>query len=271
MRSPLRVASAALVAALIVASCGSDDSGAGVGDGTPTETIESADTTPDTTTPDTAPADTTVAETSVPETAGQDVDADTAAAEAALITLADLPEGWTEAAPAADASTLDDRLAECIGVDAEAPTSADAGASSGAFASPEGTLLLTQDIDVYAVDRDARTVVAFTAEPGVPACIATAYGDLVVEELGGSLADGASFGTPTAARLQVGSAGDATQAIRVVVPVTGDPAVTEVTIDHVVVRSGRALASLTFESQAGATPVETIDAVTGAVATRLAA
>ena len=97
----------------------------------------------------------------MPETTDQDVDADTAAAEAALITLDDLPEGWTEAALVGDASTLD--------------------------------------------DRDARTVVAFTAEPGVPDCLATAYGDLVVDELSGSLAEGASFGAPTAARLQVGS------------------------------------------------------------------
>jgi hypothetical protein len=75
----------------------------------------------------------------------------------------------------------------------------------------------------------------------------------------------------TADRLSVGSAGDATQAIRVVVPVTGDPSVTAVTVDHIVVRSGRALAGLTFEHRTQATPVETIDEFSALAADRLSA
>jgi hypothetical protein len=267
MRSPLRVASVALAATLIIAACGSDDSGSSTG--TPTETIEAVDTTVAATMPDTTTADTTAPETSAPEQAGQDVEADTAAAEAALLTVADLPEGWTEAPHEGDASALDARLAECVGVDGDRITAADATAQGALFASPEGALSLTQDIGVFATERDARTVVAFTAEPGVPTCFAEAYGELAVDVFAATLAEGAELGAPTATRLQVGSVGDATQAVRVVVPVTGDPAVVEITIDHVVVRGGRALAGLTFENRAEATPVETIDAVTAAVATRL--
>ena len=65
------------------------------------------------------------------------------------------------------------------------------------------------------------------------------------------------------------SAGVATQAIRVTVPVTGDLVTTEVTIDHVVVRNGRSTATITFSSSAAATPVETIDEVTALIAERL--
>lgn len=266
MRSPLRVASAALAATLIIAACGSDDSGTGAG--APTETIESAETTPDTT-PDTTVAD-TAPEASVPEEAGQDVEADTASAEAALLTVADLPEGWTEAPREDDPAALDGRLAECVGVD-DRVTAAAATAQGAVFSAPTGTLLVTQDIDVYATESEARTVVALTAEPTVPACFADAYAELATDVLADTLAEGAQLGTPTATRLQVGSAGDATQAVRVVVPVTGDPAVAEITIDHVVVRGGRAVAGLTFENRAEATPIETIDAVTAAVATRLGA
>lgn len=164
--------------------------------------------------PDTA-TERSVAPTSEPEQASQDVEADTAAAEAALLTVADLPEGWTEA--------------------------------------------------------EARTVLAFTVEPGVLACYEAADAEFATDALAGTAADGSSFGAPSATRLQNGPAGDATQAIRVTVPVTGDPAVAAVTADHVMVRSGRSLATITFASSAEATPVETIDSITAVVAERLVA
>ena len=116
-----------------------------------------------------------------------------------------------------------------------------------------------------------QVVVAFATEPAVPGCFQAAYGELAAEALGASLADGAQVGTPTVTRLQVGAAGDATQAIRVTVPVTGDPSVAEVTVDHVIIRSGRTLTSLTFENRAEPTSVETIDGVTALVAERLPA
>ena len=95
MRSTFRVASIALAATLIVAACGSEESGSSAG--APTDTIAAAGTTVVESTPDTT-TETSVAPTSEPAEAAQDVEADTAAAEAALLTVADLPEGWTEAA-----------------------------------------------------------------------------------------------------------------------------------------------------------------------------
>ena len=279
MRSSTRALSAALAATLLVAACGSDDSGTGVGDGSPTESAVEAtlpdatvDTTPETTaeTVETTPDSTTA--TSQPEDAAQDVAADTAAAEAALIAATDLPEGWTETPRETDATAaLDARLAECVGVDGDRITAADASATSARFLAPEGTLVVTEDIGVHVDEREARSVVAFLVEPDVPGCFEAAYTELAAEALAGTVAEGAQFGAPEVSRLQVGSAGDATQAIRVVVPVTGDPSITSVTVDHVVVRSGRALAMLTFENGTEATPVETIDQFTALAASRLTA
>ncbi len=271
MRSTARVLSVALAAALVVAACGSDD--AASSEATPTETIAAVDTTvADTaasTVPDTAPD--TVAPTTAPEEPTQDVDADTAAAEAALLTPADLPEGWTETPAADSASALNARLAECVDVDGDEISAADATAETGLFAAPAGNASITQHVGVLASESDARTVVAFTVEPGAPACFEAAYAELAGEALAVGLADGAEFGEPTAARLQVGPAGDAIQTIRVTVPVTGDPAVTEVTVDHVVVRSGRSLTTLTFTNVGEAATVESIDAITAVVAERLPA
>jgi hypothetical protein len=265
MRSSTRVVSVAVAATLLVAACGTDGSGTGSGDGTLPGTVATTTATTPDTTAETTP-DTTA--TSEPDLPAQDLEADTAAAEAALLTAADLPEGWTEESRDGDAAaTLDGRLAECVGADGI--TAADATASSARLVAPEGNLVVTEDIGARAGEREARLFVALFAEPGVPACLEAAYGEFAADVLGATVADGAQFGTPAAARLAVGSAGDATQAIRVVVPVTGDPSVSTVTVDHVVVRAGRALASLTFENRTEATPVETIDEFTALAAERL--
>ncbi len=257
MRSTARVVSVALAAALVVAACGSDDPG--TSEATPSESLAAVDTTvadtsPDTTSPDTTTETTTdtapdtTAATSTPDEPSQDVEADTAAADAALLTLADLPAGWTESPADEAAAALTARLAECVAVDGDEISAADASAATGLFVAPEGSASIAQHVGVLATETEARTVVAFTVEPAVPACFEAAYAELGADTLTSLLADGAQVGTPTATRLQVGSAGDATQAIRVVAPVTGDPAVTAVTIDTVVVRSGRSLSTVTFTS-----------------------
>lgn len=279
MRSTARVASLALAAALAIAACGSDDSGsAGAEPTTPASAVDTtvADTTPDETMPeDTMPEETmpeeTVPEDTTPEEPTQDVEADIAAAEAALVTAADLPEGWTEATADDARAALDARLAECVGVEGDNLSASEASAVAGPFADPAGTATLAQHVGVLATERDARSVVALTVEPSVLGCFEAAYTELGGAALVGGLAEGAQTGTPTVERLAVGSVGDATQAIRVVVPVTGDPVITAATVDTVVVRVGRSLSTLTFTSVAEPTAVETIDAVTATVAERLPA
>jgi hypothetical protein len=266
MFSSTRLVPVALAATLLFAACGSDDdtSGAGsdtvsteatVADTTPAAETTVADTTPDTT--EAAPDDTT-ATTDAPE---QDIAADTAAAEAAVLTLANFPEGWTET-PAGDVAEIDGRVAECVGGDG-----AEAVASTGKFASPDGNLVVGETVDVRASERDARLVIAQITNPEVPDCIAAAYAELGAAALSaGVLPEGAEIGEVTAARLPVGAAGDATQAIRVTIAAaSGDPA-GQVTVDQVFVRSGRSLATISFESTVEPTPVETIDGITTAAA-----
>jgi hypothetical protein len=111
-----RVASIALATPLLVAACGSDESGSSAD--MPTGTIAAPDVTVAESTPDTT-TEPSVAPTSEPEQAAQDVEADTAAAETALLTVADLREGWAEAAADDASAPLNARLAECVGVDGD--------------------------------------------------------------------------------------------------------------------------------------------------------
>jgi len=264
MRTPTRTLVAALAGTLLIAACGSDSDDSTDGPATTVTETTTPETTSDTT-PETTEA--AVDDTTTTEAPSQDVEADTAAAEAALLTLADFPDGWTEA-PSDAGTDVEDRLAECIGVDSL--TSADASATSADFFSPDGNLVVVESVGVNATERDARFVLAGITDPEVPACVAAAYTELGAAALGtGAVADGASIGEVTASRLAVGAAGDATQAIRVEI-VLADGSST-ITVDHVVARSGRSIAALTFEGRAEPTAVETIDSITEPAASRLPA
>ncbi len=272
MFSPTRALTVALAATVLIAACGSDDdTSADTTAGTtsaPETTV--ASTSPDTTvaetTPDTTTADTTPDTTAAPS---QDVEADSAAAEAALITLAELPDGWTDGPAAGDAAgDVAARLAECVGVDSI--TSPDASAATGNFSNPDGSIVLSESVGVQATERDARMVVAGLTSPDVLDCLAGAYLELGAGALSaGAVADGAEIGAVVASRLPVGAAGDATQAIRVVVPASVDGVTELVTVDHVVARTGRSIAALTFEARGEPTPIETIDEIAATAASRL--
>ena len=271
MFSSARPVFVALAATLLIAACGADDGAAGTSADNTVAEIIVADTIPGTTpetTPDTTDA-TTEDSTASTEAPARDVAADLAATQAAVLTLADFPEGWTDTPVEADAaSDLDARLAECVGVDSV--TSSDASATSGTFASSDGSLVVNQRVGVQATEQDARLVIASLTNPDVPGCVAAAYTELGAAALSaGAVADGAEIGEINASRLVVGAAGDATQAIRVVIPVTTGGTASLLTVDHVFARSGRSLASLSFEARLEATAIETIDEITAAAASRL--
>jgi hypothetical protein len=266
MISITRPLSVALAATLLFAACGSDGD-AGTDDATTTEAVEATVAT-ETSTPTTT--DDTTATTDTTEVPEQDVEADAAAAADARLTLADLPDGWTEADGPNEARTeIEALVAECVGADSL--TSADASAGTADFTSPEGTLVVAERVGVQATERDARTVLALLTTPEVPGCVAEAYASLGTAALSGTVAEGAEIGEVTADRLAVGAAGNATQAIRVNIPVTAGGATTQYTVDLVVVRSERSLAVLTFENSVEPTPVETIDSITAVAAALLPA
>ena len=270
MISPARTLSVALAATLLIATCGSDGNDSDATTETDTTATETtvADTTADSTsetTPDTTEA---MTEDTTPSTEApaQDVEADTAAADAALLSLADFPEGWTEA-PTDEASEIDALVAECVGGD-----SAEAAAQTGNFSNPEATLVVHENVDVRADERAARLVMAQVTNPEVPECVAAAYTELGAAALSaGALGEGAEIGEVTATRFAVGAAGNATQAIRVTIPLVSGDAAGQLTVDQVLVRSGRSLATISFEARGEPTPVETIDEITTAAAALLPA
>jgi len=270
MFSSARPVVVALAATLLIASCGSDDTA-----NTSTDTVADTTVVESTvveTTVGTTPGttETTVeSTTATTEASTQDIDADIAASQTALLTLADFPDGWTEAPPAGDAAAaIDVSLAECLGADSL--TSSDTQSMSSMFTSADGNYIVSERVGLQATEQDARIVLAGVTNPDVPACFAAAYTTVgAAASSAGAIPEGAEIGEVTASRLAVGSAGDATQAIRVVIPFTSADGATQITVDHVLIRSGRSLAALTFEARVEPTAVEAIDAITTAAASHL--
>lgn len=200
----------------------------------------------------------------------QDIEADTAAAEAALLVLADLPEGWSEApSTSTDDDEMDRRQAECLGAPGDELFDTEAKAETDTFSDGAGGQIEQVVALMPTADDAVDTLAGFEDEDAAP-CLTEAFNDRfrsVVED-SGDLGE-ASLGEITVAPLEVADAGDETHAFRIEIPITlGDASLT-VTADLVAVRVGRSLAGLTFTSETGATPVALIDEITGITAERL--
>ena len=160
----------------------------------------------------------------------------------------------------------------CRGTRLLRPHAPGAAPATGDYSSPDANLVVSESVEVQATERDARLVMAQITNPEVPDCVAAAYAELGGAALStGAITEGAEIGEVTASRLAVGSAGDATQAIRVVIPVISGETTAQLTVDQVFTRAGRSFTTITFEGRVEATPVETIDEITAVAASSLPA
>ena len=278
MRRTIAIVAAATVVVAFAGCSGSDDAGstsepsdsAAVTEPADTEPAdtepadtEPADTDPADTEPlDTEPADTEPADTEPADTEPADpsVDpADQAIADAALLTLDDMPQNWTESpleededepvTPEIEAAQA--QFVGCFGVefsdDGDPFGLGGARASSGEFRG-NTDFTITNKVAI-ADDAGTERVMAQYTDPSVPACVAPAM-TAVLEA--GFAADPAYadfvIGDVTVDVLDLTQWGDGTIGYRTYVPVTGPDGGFELYMDQVVVRVGRGLSALQFQS-----------------------
>lgn len=201
----------------------------------------------------------------------QDLDADLVAAQAAVLTLADFPSGWSELATSDDASDAQDELnrarAECFGGSSEGLLEGDARAETDEFVSPD-EVTVSQVVLVTASDDEAVALFEGFVEPEVPTCLAEVYNDQIDNLLADAPA-GTEVGEITVGALNVTPVGDEATALRVTVPVSADGLSVEVVLDLVLTRSGRTLSGLSFESTFAPVPIELLEEYSGLAASRL--
>lgn len=260
MTTRTRFASAVAIAALILGACGSDDTSSDAGT-TPSAETDDGSESAGTAAPDsTEPADPT-----------QDVEADTAAAEAALLALSDFPVGWTEVPDDGESNPeLNRQIAACGGYDGDGLIDTQAEARTGDFTNPDGDTIINQNIGIAATEEDAAAAMAGLANPDALPCVAEVYNTSFVDALNSEDdLDGVEVGEITVARLNVTPVGDDTQAIRVVVPLSADGFDVDLVVDLVLIRVGRSLSGLAAQSQFAPIDIEILDEYNALAASRL--
>ncbi len=223
---------AALLSATALAGCGSSSSGGG-----------------DDTAGSTQPASTAAAGSFDKVAAAQQ-------AQGALLTLDDLPSGWTS--NPSDASSDDDQevqgeLADCIGVDAsifadDAPDKAKA--ESDDFISPNNGAdgEFSEEIDVESPDRVASDFEVVNSDK-LTGCLESVFGKFLKEKFAEDpQTKDAKIGDVTAEREDIPTYGDESVGIEITVPFTVAGTSASAVIDMVFVRVGNAVAQLQFNN-----------------------
>jgi hypothetical protein len=227
------------VMAVALVGCGSG--------GDSTETSGSATTTEQPTTASTQEATATT----------QDVDADRNAAQAALLTLSDMPTGWTSS-PHDDspgAPTLHRDLAKCLDLTEDELGllgDDDASADSPDFSSGDEDAEVQASVGLAATAADAERTMAIAAGPKMPQCLRQAMATQIRYSLahpdkpGDTIPKGLKVEEPEASPLSFPTLGDQTVAIRIKIPMSYATIQLDVTGDLIFIQRGRAGATLTF-------------------------
>ncbi|MET0911199.1 MAG: hypothetical protein ABWZ99_17175 [Ilumatobacteraceae bacterium] len=277
----------------VLAACGggSDEAVDTAPADTTTAETSPPDTEPRDTQPtDTAPADTEPVDTEPTDTEPADTEpaateedaVDLAIAEAGLLTLDDMPQNWTESpiddddaaeddSPAIDAAQRD--FTACFGVEPDGEGDpfgiGGARASSGEFADARGGFTITNKVGITD-EAGASLVIERYSADSVPECVVPAM-VAVVEAGFASDPDLAEYevGDVTVEQLELTQWGDGTIGYRTVVPVTSPNESFELYMDQIVVRVGRGLTSLQFQSPNSPFEVFEVDSYAMLAAERL--
>ena len=289
----MRKQAACLIAALVgvgtACSSGGDDTSAEPGTATTTEapTAEAPTTTSDTSTTTDAPTTTEPPTTDAPtttepptttaaaETTVAEPSTDAEPARAALLTIEDFPEGWTEQ-PSDDGDDEEDqeieaRIDECVGLtpDAASKTLDDLDVRTPEFTSPDGSLSVEQKAALVADEATAVQIMAELGGERVPGCLVEAF----VAVFDGVMADpdqtdfppGTELGDVSSELVETALPPDVASAQWVTITlVNGDDSIT-LEIETWYQRYGRAISQLQFQSVGTAFPEAGIDSLTDAV------
>lgn len=185
----------------------------------------------------------------------QDVAADRAAASAAILRLTDFPEGWQETVHGDSRSAPDVNadLADCVGVSrgvlamSDNPTNVD----SPDFGETAGDATVQSSIGFVRSVAKAEQALAVFARAELPGCLAAAMEksldfSLTHPPTGQTIPSDLSFGEVEVSRLSFADVADDTAALRVTVPIVVSAGTVNQYLDMVVLRIGRAAASLTL-------------------------
>ena len=170
-------------------------------------------------------------------------------AEAALLTIDDVPTGWTESAvpdEGDDVAAARQEVRDCYGSGPSGPIDiGGAQAGTGQFESPDDESV-KHDVAI-GDEQGAMDLMASLADDSVASCLESAFPELLQLALDAANQD-FELTDVTVGRLSVAPAGDEVVAYRVDITVMAGDESVDVFSDLVVVRVGRGLSALQFQS-----------------------
>jgi hypothetical protein len=174
---------------------------------------------------------------------------DLAAAEAALLTLDDLPSGW-EADPADEPDgdvAIDDDVERCLGVDNDDPLADAPYASSPTFTGPANEEVAASVTIAPSADVAVRAIEPLHS-PEAPGCFAQAFGAQLQGVEGPEGPEGVEIGEPTFEPIALGTLGEESVAIAGRLPARAQGMEIALHGAAVFARVGRGLIVATFVS-----------------------
>lgn len=181
--------------------------------------------------------------------------ADRAAAEQALLVLADFPPGWTAAPRDDDAGEedegpqLDSELADCLDVDEALLGESRVEAKSDTFSFDEAEV--EAEVSVLPTRAYADEVVRALNRPEARGCFENVFVEVIEYSLqdpaeGEELPEGVSFGDVRLDDLDFADLGEDSRAFRVSMPIRIELLSIDLYFDLVFIRVGRAIGTVSF-------------------------
>ena len=177
----------------------------------------------------------------------------------ALLTLSDLPSGWTAAgtaAPATRTSPWSKQLASCVGVPARVATITPARISSPGFTSADHVFAVEDSVSVYGSAAQARAGYAAMADAKTPACMNTVGGAALRSGIQREAGSNATVGNVTIAGLQATTRPADSTGFTVTIPLVSGGRVLTITSTQVAVLDGSLVHELTFNGNGTAFPTQ---------------
>lgn len=181
----------------------------------------------------------------------EQVSLDQAAADRAVLTLADFPTGWTGTArdDSDRGPDLDKELAECLQVDVEMFAEEEVQAKSDTFS--KNTAEVESDVSMQPTVAEAREAFAILQRPNARDCFEAAVRAIVEYSIkhpapGQEPSAGVKIRDISLGDLSFPSVGEEHRAFRVTVDIETEGINADLYIDLVLIRVGRATASMSF-------------------------
>jgi hypothetical protein len=167
-----------------------------------------------------------------------------------LLTLADMPSGWTSTKnPNTGNNTLgDSQLAHCIGVANSLITENPPSVNSRQFQNSQGTLLVADNVTVFPSAKNAATEYALGNNPKLASCLTTLATGPLKTKLFGKPPKGTTLGTPLVSAIATSALGTGVAGYAMSVPVTAQGVTLNVTVTQLVTVKGRLGHQVTFTS-----------------------